>query len=140
MTSRANRPLAIQHTSGDTLSAILLTNTRGWASGHNRWANNPPLYPPVIVQPCSGIQMPIILGPGYAGYNCKGPTALERPGLIGFTLSTMKATSWNPGRSRQRSMHNTMFFTSLGMCIGSDGDDAAGEPHNDLVCFPFVQS
>ena len=68
----------------------------------------------------------------------QGTTALERPGLIGFSLSTMRATSWNPGRSRQRSMHNTMFFTSLGMCIGSDGDDAAGEPHNDLVCFPFV--
>jgi hypothetical protein len=137
--SKTNRPLAIQYTGGDSLSAILLTNTLGWTSGHNRWANNPPLYPAVVVQPCSPNQLPIKLGPGYAGYDCKGPGALDRPGLIGFSLSTMKATSWNPGRSRQRSMHNTMFFTSLGMCIGSDGDEAAGAPHNDLVCFPFVR-
>jgi len=93
-----------------------------------------------MVQPCSGIQLPIKLYPGPAGYDCKGPTALERPGMIAFNVSTMRATSWNPGRSRQRSMHNTMFFTSLGMCIGSDGDDAAGEPHNDLVCFPFLST
>jgi hypothetical protein len=138
MRSKANMPLAIQYTGGDTLSAILLTNTLGWASGHNRWANNPPLYPALTVQPCSEFQLPIRLTPGYAGYDCKGPGALERPGLIGFTLSSMRATSWSPGRSRQRSMHNTMLFTSLGMCIGSDGDEAAGEPHNDLVCFPFV--
>jgi hypothetical protein len=140
MTSKKNRPLAIQYTGGDTLSAILLTNTLGWASGHNRWANNPTLRPPVVVQPCSPNQLPIRLGPGHAGYDCKGPGAVDRPGLIGFTLSNMRATSWNPGRSRQRSMHNTMFFTSLGMCIGSDGDEAAGEAHNDLVCFPFVRT
>ena len=66
--------------------------------------------------------------------------AIDRPGLIGFSLSTMRATSWNPGRSRQRAIHNTMFVTSLGMCIGSDGDEAAGEAHNDLVCFPFVRT
>ena len=140
MKSRKNKPLAIQYTGGDSLSAILLTNTRGWTSGHNRWANNPPLNPQVVVQPCSPNQLPIKLGPGFAGYDCKGPGAIDRPGLIGFNLSTMRATSWNPGRSRQRSMHNTMFFTSLGMCIGSDGDDAAGQPHNDLVCFPFVRA
>jgi hypothetical protein len=139
MKSKANRPLAIQYTGGDTLSAILLTNTLGWASGHNRWANNPPLYPTVTVQPCSEFQLPIKLTPGYAGYDCKGPGALERPGLIGFTLSSMRATSWSPGRSRQRSMHNTMFFSSLGMCIGSDGDEAAGVAHNDLACFPFLR-
>lgn len=139
MTSKENRPLAVQYTGGDSLSAILLTNTLGWTSGHNRWANNPPLYPPVVVQPCSPNQLPIKLGPGYAGFDCKGPSAIDRPGLIGFSLSTMRATSWNPGRSRQRAMHNTMFFTSLGMCIGSDGDEAAGAAHNDLVCFPFVR-
>jgi hypothetical protein len=139
MKSKANRPLAIQYTGGDTLSAILLTNTLGWASGHNRWANNPPRHPALVVQPCSEFQLPIRLGPGYAGYDCKGPGALERPGLIGFTVSSMRATSWSPGRSRQRSMHNTMFFTSLGMCIGSDGDEAAGVAHNDLVCFPFLR-
>jgi len=140
MASKKNKPLAIQYTGGDSLSAILLTDTLGWATGHNRWANNPPLHPVVMVQPCSGIQLPIKLYPGPAGYDCKGPTALERPGMIAFNVSTMRATSWNPGRSRQRSMHNTMFFTSLGMCIGSDGDDAAGEPHNDLVCFPFLST
>ncbi len=140
MASKKNKPLAIQYTGGDSLSAILLTNTLGWATGHNRWANNPPLHPVVMVQPCSGIQLPIKLYPGPAGYDCKGPTALERPGMIAFNVSTMRATSWNPGRSRQRSMHNTMLFTSLGMCIGSDGDDAAGEPHNDLVCFPFLST
>jgi hypothetical protein len=140
MTNRLSKPLAIQYTGGDTLSAILLTNTRGWASGHNRWANNPPSYPPFLVEPCSPNQLPIVLGPGYAGYDCKGPGAVDRPGLIGLTLSTMRATSWNPGRSRQRAMHNTMFFTSLGMCIGSDGDEAAGEAHNDLVCFPFTRT
>jgi hypothetical protein len=137
MTSKKNRPLAIQYTGGDTLSAILLTNTLGWASGHNRWANNPPTYPAVRVQRCSD-QSPVNPNPGYAGYGCKGPGAVDDPGLIGFSLSSMRATSWNPGRSRQQSEHNTMFFTSLGMCIGSDGDEAAGEAHNDLACFPFL--
>jgi RTX calcium-binding nonapeptide repeat (4 copies) len=139
MASRTNTPLAIQYTGGDTLSAILLTNTLGWATGHNRWANNPVRQPVVMVEPCS-IQPRIVLGPGRAGYNCKGPGALDRPGMIAFTLSTMRATAWAPVRARQRAMHNTMFFTSLGMCIGSDGDDAAGEPHNDIVCFPFLPS
>jgi hypothetical protein len=138
MASPTNKPLAIQYTGGDTLSAILLTNTLGWATGHNRWANNPPRRPVVIVTPCS-TQKRIVLGPGRAGYNCKGPGAVDRPGMIGFTLSTMRATAWAPVRARQRAMHNTMFFTSLGMCIGSDGDDAAGEPHNDIVCFPFLR-
>jgi hypothetical protein len=137
MASMTNRPLAIQYTGGDTLSAILLTNSLGWATGHNRWANNPLRRPVVIVQPCS-TQTRIVLGPGRAGYNCKGPGAVDRPGMIGFTLFTMRATKWAPVRARQRAMHNTMFFTSLGMCIGSDGDDAAGELHNDIVCFPFL--
>jgi hypothetical protein len=73
-----------------------------------------------------------------AGYNCKGPGAVDRAGIMEVQVSSMQATTWNPGRSRQRANHNVMLFTPYGLFLGTDGDTAAGEPHNDIVLWPYA--
>lgn len=139
------KPLGINYTGGDTLSAVtFLNNNLLMASGHNRWANNPPRAS-VAVKPCSTVS-PVNLNSGHAGYNCKGPTALDRPGIIEVStnmitlsyqaLPEAPATSWHCDRSKQLAMHNAMITTPQGVWLGTDGDTACGQAHNDLVLWP----
>jgi hypothetical protein len=53
-------------------------------------------------------------------------------------VSSMAATAWNPGRSRQRANDNVMLMTPQGLFLGTDGDTAAGQPHNDIVLWPYL--
>jgi hypothetical protein len=139
--------VAIQYTGGDTLTGVACSSVSCIATGHNRWADNPPIYYNPArngshnkpVTPCSPTQSTT----GPAGYNCWNPpsmggTSVDRPGIIEGYMSNMKATPWNPGRSRQVALHNDMMLTPQGLWIGSDGDTFGGQPHNDLVLVPFA--
>jgi hypothetical protein len=130
-TNTAARPMGQQFTGGDTVSAVVCSSDNCYDSGHFRWQNNPPIFPQVVNKACPKATP-------HEGYNCPGPTAVNRIGVAEFNITTMKATSWNPGRSRQESEHDSMIFTPQGLWIGSDGDTAAGIPRNDLVLFPFL--
>jgi hypothetical protein len=137
MTNQSAMPLGVEYTGGDSLSAIACTDQSCFVSGHERWANNPPLDPKVPVSPCSLV--PPKRKTGYAGYNCKGPDAVDRPGVYEINMQTWHVTAWNPTRSKQVGMHNSMMITPQGLWIGSDGDYAAGILHNDMVLFPFTR-
>jgi hypothetical protein len=133
------KPMRQQFTGGDTQSAVACTSENCWGSGHERWGDNPP-SPGVKVTPCS----PQKATTGTAGYDCKGPSAKDRPGILSVSLSTMKLNSWNPGRSRQRAMHNVFVWTPQGLFLGSDGDTVGGQnvpvtQHNDLVLWPYAK-
>lgn len=146
------KPLKIEYTGGDTLSAVACTNKSCVATGHHRWANNPPLQPlvPVAPQLCNPDVAPTSADNNgskkYAGYNCKGKGAVSRVGIFEENMADNGAlgkkytvTPWNPTRSRQRSMHNAMMITPQGLWIGSDGDNFAGVARNDLVLVPFAK-
>lgn len=68
-------------------------------------------------------------------------TAVTVLGVLVMPLSVSAATTpspaWHPTRSRETAMHNSMLITSQGLWIGSDGANAAGQSHNDLVLFPY---
>ncbi len=136
VTNQSAMPLGVEYTGGDSLSAIACTDQSCFVSGHERWANNPPLDPKVFVTPCSTV--PPKRRTGYAGYNCKGPNAVDRPGVYEINIQTWHVTAWNPTRSKQVGMHNSMMITPQGLWIGTDGNYAAGILHNDMVLFPFV--
>lgn len=150
LTNTNARPMAVQRTGGDTLTAVACSSVSCIATGHNRWADNPPIYYKKLVNnshykwvtPCSPVS-PMNTKKGRAGYNCQNPPSMggasvERPGIIEGNMTNMKATPWNPGRSKQHAMHNTEMLTPQGLWIGSDGDKFAGVAHNDLVLVPFA--
>lgn len=150
LSSTTVKPLAIQATGGDTLTGVACSDVSCLTSGHNRWADNPPIWysTPVngshvkTVRPCSP-ETPVDMNAGHAGYNCQNPasmggTSVVRSGIMEVSIGTLKATSWNPGRSKQRAMHNTMMLTPQGLWLGSDGDQFGGVDHNDIVLVPFA--
>jgi hypothetical protein len=133
------RPMAIQYTGGDSITGVAATTYSVFTAGHNRWADNPPIYPFKPVTPCS----PTRSTTGSAGYNCWNPpsmggTSVDRPGMFEVNVSNAKATPWNPTKSRQRGMHVAMMITPQGLWIGSDANYVAGQPHNDIVLMPFA--
>jgi hypothetical protein len=131
------KPLAIQYTGGDMASAVSCTSYICIGTGHFRWGDNPPILPVITVDHCDPDVPPIDNSPGYAGYGCKGPTAQARPGIMQFTLSNGKLTSWNPTRSRQVASSNYQLWTPVGLFLATDGDTFAGQNINDLVLIPY---
>jgi hypothetical protein len=108
-------PTWMNYTGGDTLRSVAITGAAVYVGGHQRWADNPP-SPGV---PCTNDDGT----PGTAGYNCKGPTAVDRPGIGAISPTTGKALSWNPTRSRGIGA-SELFVTNTpgiaGLWIGSD--------------------
>lgn len=151
--NRHAKPLAQQWTGGDTISAVICTNVVCYLVGHFRFADNPLLRHNgkwVVVKPCSTVA-PVDLKKGYAGLNCKGKNAKFREGIMEVSVSNMRATAWNPGKSKQRGMHDALLLTPQGLWVFSDGDttgtpkDAYGHKvgnspvvnHNDIALWRF---
>lgn len=125
--------VTINYTGGDSLSGIICTNTSCIISGHERWADNPPMKG----TPCADILPPN--NGQWAGYDCGGPNAVRRQGMAELRISDWKATAWDPTRGKERSMDNVMLYTSEGLWIGSDANAAGGKNgFNDLVLFPYA--
>lgn len=126
-------PLKINYTGGDSLSGVACTNKSCVVTGHHKWANNPPLFPFVKIQPCIDSYFPQNLNEGNSGYGCRGKTGVDRAGITELDTTNWLATAWNPGRSRQRAMDNVAEFTPQGLLSGSDGD----LPRNDLALWTW---
>lgn len=136
-------PIAKQWTGGDTLSAVACTNVSCFTSGHNKWANNRPVEPRNPVDVCDPDNPGYVSPSGkFAGFGCWTPgVSLNRDGVFEVSSPTsptvLQVSDWNPTKSRQRGYRNVMMITPQGLWIGSDGDEAGGESHNDIVLFPF---
>lgn len=126
----AAQPMAQQWTGGDSMSGIACTSDDCFVGGHFRWGNNPPIWPQILGTDCS-------VGSSHAGYNCAGPTAVDRPGVEEIDIASMTVTAWNPTHSRQTGMHDAFLITTRGVFDASDGDDAGGIPLNDLAFWSF---
>jgi len=124
------KPMAQQWTGGDSMSGIACTSDTCFVGGHFRWGNNPPIQPQVPGTDCSD-------NASHAGYNCAGPTAVDRKGVEEIDIASMKVTQWNPGHARQEGMHDAFLITTQGVFDASDGDTAGGIPRNDLAFWPF---
>ena len=107
-----HRPTWVNHTGGDSLTAVSVTGAAVYVGGHQRWMNNP------------------------YGNNSPGQGAVDRPGLAALDPGSGSALPWNPTRSRGKGVR-AMVATSAGLFIGSDTDRLGNEYHGRLGLFPL---
>jgi len=109
------QPTWVDHTGGDTLYAVAVTEAAVYVGGHQRWENN--------ATPARG--------------DVAGPGAVSRAGIAALDPLTGLPLSWNPGKDRGV---GTFAITpaSDALHIGSDTNRVAGELHPRLAAFPVA--
>ena len=110
------QPTWINHTGGDTVWAVHITDAAVYVGGHQRWENNP--YP----------------SPG--GDN-DGPGSVERPGIAALDPLTGVPLTWNPGRDRGRGIE-AFHSTDDYLYIGSDTVYFADQIRQRLAVLPVA--
>ncbi len=106
------RPTWVNHTGGDSLYAVEISERAVYVGGHQRWMNNP------------------------YGDESAGPGAVSRPGLAAIEPDSGLANGWNPTRKRGVGAR-TLTLTDWGLLVGSDTDELAHEYHGRLGLFPY---
>jgi hypothetical protein len=101
----------VNHTGGDSLYAVEISDSAVYVGGHQRWMDNP------------------------HGHESAGPGAVDRPGLAAIDPDSGRATEWNPTRSRGVGVR-AFAMTSRGLLAGSDTDELAREYHGRIGLFP----
>lgn len=104
-------PTWVNHTGGDSLYAVEITDSEIYVGGHQRWMDNP------------------------HGHESAGPGAVSREGLASIDPDSGQATDWNPTRSRGVGVR-AFAWTPQGLLVGSDTDELAREYHGRLGLFP----
>ncbi len=105
------KPTWVNHTGGDSLYAVEISDSAVYVGGHQRWMDNP------------------------YGHESAGPGAVDRPGLAALDPVSGKALDWNPTRSRGVGVR-AFALTSKGLLAGSDTDELAREYHGRIGLFP----
>ncbi len=106
------KPTWVNHTGGDSLYAVEITQDAVFVGGHQRWMNNP------------------------HGHESAGPGAVNRPGLASIDPTSGRATDWNPTRTRGVGVR-AFALTRHGLLVGSDTDELAHEYHGRIGLFPY---
>ncbi|WP_117208465.1 PKD domain containing protein [Allorhizocola rhizosphaerae] len=102
----------VNHTGGDSLYAVEISNHAVYVGGHQRWMDNP------------------------YGDESAGPGAIDREGLAAIDPDSGLANDWNPTRKRGIGAR-ALLLTDRGLLVGSDTDELAHEYHGRLGLFPF---
>jgi len=109
------QPTWVDHTGGDTLWAVGITESAVYIGGHQRWANNPHPSP---------------------GGDNDGPGAVSRPGIAALDPASGVPLSWNPGRDRGRGVE-ALYATDDYLMVGSDTAYFAGRLRQRLAMLPL---
>lgn len=109
--SGRQKPTWVNHTGGDSLYAVEVTDGAVYVGGHQRWMNNP------------------------YGHESAGPGAVDRVGLAAIDPDSGLVNSWNPTRSRGVGVR-AFALSSRGLLVGSDTDELAREYHGRIGMFP----
>ncbi|GAA1795367.1 hypothetical protein GCM10009682_16380 [Luedemannella flava] len=105
-------PTWVNHTGGDTLSAVSVTGAAVYVGGHQRWMSNP------------------------YGRNFAARGAIPRLGIAALDPRDGSVFDWNPTRTRGKGVE-AMVATSYGLFVGSDTDRLGYEYHGKLGMFPL---
>lgn len=106
-----HNPTWVNHTGGNTLFTVAVTDSAVYVGGHQQWLDNP------------------------HGRKFAGPGAVSRPGIGAIDPRTGKALSWNPTRSRGVGVR-ALVATDDGLFVGSDTDQLGREYHGRIGLFP----
>ncbi len=110
--SGAHGPTWVNHTGGDTLTAVTITGAAVYVGGHQRWMSNP------------------------YGRNFAGRGAISRIGIAALDPRDGSVLPWNPTRLRGKGV-SVMVATDHGLYVGSDTDVLGREYHGKLGMFPL---
>ena len=110
------QPTWVNHTGGDTLWAVEVTESAVYTGGHQRWMNNPHPSP---------------------GGDNDGPGAVSRPGIAALDPFSGVPLSWNPGRDRGRGVE-ALNATDNYLMVGSDTTIFAGQLRQRLALLPVT--
>ncbi|WP_433303728.1 PKD domain containing protein [Actinoplanes sp. CA-030573] len=115
-------PVWVQHTGGNSLSAVAVTGAAVYLGGHQLYLDNP-----------NGHK---IKEPGKPPVYTPGPGAVMRPGIGAVDPATGRALSWNPTRSRGVGVR-AFVAVPQGLLVGSDTDELGHEYHGRVGMFPL---
>ncbi|MDS1271738.1 hypothetical protein RIF23_15690 [Lipingzhangella sp. LS1_29] len=104
-------PTWVNHTGGDSLYSVAVTEAAVYVGGHQRWLDNP------------------------EGDKSAGPSAVEREGIGAIHPTRGTALSWNPGRQRGHGAEE-LTVTDDGLYVGSDTEWIGGRYQPRLAMFP----
>ena len=104
-------PTWSNHTGGNSLHTVAISDSAVYVGGHQRWMDNP------------------------FGKKVKGLGAVHRPGIAAIDPVTGRALEWNPTRARGVGVR-AMIITSAGLIVGSDTTELGKEYHGRLGMFP----
>ncbi len=120
MTDQPNQqPSWINHTGGDTQTAVLSTTAAVYVGGHQRWMNNP------------------------NGFDSAGPGAVPREGIAALDPRNGLPLSWNPGRARNVGVQTFVAIdetatTDAGLWVGHDSNRLGGEQRKRIAFLPLA--
>ncbi|GIG60994.1 hypothetical protein Lfu02_53660 [Longispora fulva] len=105
-------PVWVNHTGGNTLLSVAVTDAAVYVGGHQQWLDNP-------------------YGNKYAGRG-----AVSRPGIGAIDARTGEALAWNPTKDRGVGTEALLAFDG-GLLVGSDTEHLGREYHARLGIFPL---
>ncbi|WP_412541913.1 PKD domain containing protein [Longispora sp. K20-0274] len=105
------RPVWVNHTGGNTLLSVAVTDGAVYVGGHQQWLDNP------------------------YGNKYPGRGAVARPGIGAVDPDTGRALSWNPTKDRGVGTEALLAFEG-GLLVGSDTEHLGREYHARLGIFP----
>ncbi|MGY0233333.1 delta-60 repeat domain-containing protein [Longispora urticae] len=106
-------PVWVNHTGGNTLLSVAVTDAAVYVGGHQQWLDNP------------------------YGNKYPGAGAVSRPGIGAIDPDTGRALSWNPTKDRGIGTEALLPFDG-GLLVGSDTEHLGREYHARLGLFPLV--
>ena len=117
-TGTALQPTWIDHSGGDTFTAVAASGEAIYVGGHQRWMNNP--YP------------------NHTGLTATaGRGGVPRLGIAALDPQNGLPLSWNPGRARGGGAF-ALVPTPDGLWVGSDTDEFGGEFHGRVALCPLA--
>ncbi len=111
------QPTWVDHTGGDTLTGVAVTDAAVYVGGHPRWMNNP-------YNNGTGIDA------------TPGPGAVPRTGIAALDPVNGLPLSWNPGRNPRGVGVFAFLATPKGLWVGSDTENIGGDQHPRLALLP----
>ena len=104
-------PVWVNHTGGNTLLSVAVTDGAVYIGGHQQWVDNP------------------------YGQKTAGPGAIARPGIAALDPATGHALTWNPTHSRGNGIE-ALVTCPAGLLVGSDTDELGHAYHGRIGMLP----